>query len=151
MDIPLNSDGKFCFDISDKKKPTIFWEYRNPDESGFLYQSGNVKFWNNSGEHEASSKQMRILDGMTKQILQWINFNPEELKKIYNVSVGKNPNSLYFVPKEKSRMFKAIELTFTPDYNRLSQLKFIGQNDEETAITFNVQHMNQPLSAECKK
>lgn len=151
MDVPLESEGKFCFSIRDRQNPMIFWEYRKPDISGFLYENGKARLWNAQGEHALDGREMRFLSGMTDQILQWISFDPQKLKKIYEVSAGSSPDSLRFVPRGKSALFKAIELGFSASFDRLRQLRFIGPNDENTVITFNVQTMNRRLSEDCRK
>lgn len=151
MDVPLESSGKFCFSIKDRTNPLIFWEYRKPAISGFLLENGNALLWGAEGEHKITSHEKRFLHAVTGQIMQWINFDPEELEKTYTISKGPSSYSLRCVPKEKSHLFKAIELVFSDTFDRLKQLKFIGQEDEETTISFDVQTMNQPLSDACRK
>lgn len=151
MDVDLNSSGKFCFSIEDRKNPSIYWEYREPDVSGFIYENGHARLWTAKSGHTLSSQEMKLLGGMTDQILQWISFDPENLKKIYDVSHGDAQNSLLFIPREESHLFKGIQLTFSDNFDRLTQLRFLGQNGEKTDITFHIDSMNQPLSKDCRK
>lgn len=151
IDIPLRSSGKFCFNISDKNSPMIFWEYQRPDISGFLYKNGKAEFWTSDKSHTLSESEMGYLKSMTDQILQWINFDPTRLKKIYTIQKGEKPRSLRFEPHVKSRLFAAIELVLSEDMRRLDELSFYGKKGEVTTITFNVQTENKPLSSECKR
>lgn len=151
MDVPLESSGKFCFSIKDRTNPLIFWEYRKPAISGFLLENGNALLWGAEGEHKMTAHEKRFLHAITEQIMQWISFDPAQLKKKYTISQGESSYSLRCVPKEKSHLFKAIELVFSDTFDRLKQLKFIGQEGEITTITFDVQSMNQPLSDDCRK
>lgn len=150
MDVALESEGKFCFDISQNKNPMIFWEYRQPDISGFFLENGKAAFWTAKSGKTLSDSEMKSLKGMTDQIIQWINFNPEQLLGIYNVT-QLGPRSLKFEPKEKSRLFKAIEFTLSEDMLTLDQLAFHGQNDEITTLKFNVEKLNQPLPPACRR
>lgn len=151
IDVPLLSSGKFCFDIRKRQLPMIFWEYQKPDLSGFLYKDGKADFWTADKNHALSESEMGYLKSMTDQILQWVNFDPAKLGKIYVVSAGAKPRSLRFEPKEKSRLFSAIELVLSPDMDRLEELAFHGREGEVTTISFDVQGMNKPLSGECQR
>lgn len=151
IDVPLHSSGKFCFNISDRKKPAIFWEYQKPDISGFLYKDGKADFWTEDKTHALSESEMGYLKSMTDQILQWISFDPARLKQIYTIKAGSAPRSLLFEPKEKSRLFDAIGLTLSPDLRRLDELSFYGKKGEVTTIKFDVQTENKPLSQECRR
>lgn len=150
MEMALESDGKFCFDIRDRQKPMIFWEYQKPDISGFLYQNGQASFWTAEGGRTLSDSEMGFLKGMTDQILQWISFDPSRLEKIYTVTQT-GPRSLRFEPREKSRLFAAIELALSEDLMKLDSLAFHGKNGEITTILFDVEDLNKPLSEACRK
>lgn len=151
MDAALKSSGKFCFDIRDKKAPEIFWEYLTPDVSGFLYKDGKASFWTKDDKKTLSESEMGYLKSMTDQILQWISFDPERLRAVYNISEGQEPLSLRFEPKEKSRLFSAIVMRLSEDMTRLTRLVFEGRNGEATAIDFDVEAANKPLSEECRR
>lgn len=150
MDVALESEGKFCFDINEPKNPVIFWEYQQPDISGFYLEKGKAAFWTAKSGKTLSDSEMKSLKGMTDQIIQWINFNPEQLLAIYDVT-QLGPRSLKFEPKEESRLFKAIEFILSEDMLTLDQLAFHGQNGEITTLKFNVEKLNQPLPPACRR
>lgn len=151
IDVPLQSEGKFCFDIRNKHEPMIFWEYQKPDISGFVYRNGKADFWTADKNKALNESEMGYLKSMTDQILQWVNFDPAKLEKTYAVSGGSKPRSIRFEPREKSRLFAAIELVLSPDKDKLDELSFHGRNGEVTTISFNVQSANKPLSGECQR
>ena len=150
IDVALESDGKFCFDIRNREKPLIFWEYQTPDVSGFFLKDGKASFWTAKEGKELSESEMKALKGMTDQIFQWISFDPQKLLKIYTASKT-GPRTLRFEPLGKSRLFSAIEFTLTEDFQKLESLAFHGQNGEITNLLFNVETLNQPLSDACRK
>lgn len=151
MDVPLESSGTFCFSIKERTNPLIFWEYQKPAVSGFFLENGNVLLWGTDGEHEMTAHEKHFLHSVIGQIMQWISFDPKRLGKTYEISRGAAPNSLRCIPKEKTHLFKAIELVLSETYDRLTQLKFLGQQDEETTLFFDVQSINQPLSDACRR
>lgn len=150
MDIPLESSGKFCFSLQDRRQPMIFWEYRAPEVSGFRYTEGEAQLWLGTPAHQASSAEKRMLIGMTEQILQWISFDANQLKSRYHILPGSSDHSLKFVPLQESQLFTSVELTFSADYERIAEIGFTGKNDDATRITFNVQSINATLSDDCK-
>ncbi|WP_418765223.1 LolA family protein [Mailhella sp.] len=150
MDVPLESSGKLCFSLTERQK-IIFWEYREPERSGFRWVDGDVELWTGQDSRPASDAEKRFLNGMTDQILQWISFDPRRLKKRYHVSPGRMPLSLRFVPKEESALFSSIELTFSSDFSRIEELRFTGRQEDVTTIVFDAQRVNGELSEDCAR
>ncbi|WP_298067763.1 outer membrane lipoprotein carrier protein LolA [uncultured Mailhella sp.] len=150
MDVPLESSGKLCFSLTEGQK-FIFWEYRSPERSGFRWRDGTVELWTGQTSRPASASERQFLNGMTEQLLQWTAFDPQQLKKRYHIEPGATPLSLRFIPREKSELFAAIELTFSPDLARIAELKFSGQEQEVTTLRFNVQSQNSALSEDCRR
>lgn len=150
IDIPLRSDGKFCFDIRNRKKPMIFWEYQSPDVSGFRHEEGKTDFWIAGKDRVLSQSEIGYLNGMIDQILQWVTFDPKILGKTYAISAAGRPRSLKFVPKKESRLFSAIEMVLSRNMKRIDELSFHGKEGEVTTIKFDAQTINQPLSLECQ-
>ncbi|MCH5277108.1 MAG: outer membrane lipoprotein carrier protein LolA [Desulfovibrionaceae bacterium] len=151
MDIALESSGKLCFSLQNRRQPMIFWEYRAPDVSGFRYAGGEAELWLGTSAHQASSAEKQMLTGMTEQILQWVSFDTAQLKSRYQILPGSSDHSLKFVPAQESQLFASIELTFSDDYERIAELCFTGKNDDVTRIIFNVQSINTALSDDCKQ
>lgn len=148
IDVPLDSSGKLCFSLTDQQK-IIFWEYRKPERSGFRWVDGKVEFWTGQTPRLASDSEKHFLNGMRDQLLQWISFNPQQLKERYHVTAGHTPLSLHFIPKSKSLLFSSIDLTFSPDFSRIVELRFSGQEGDITTVVFNVQSVNRELSEDC--
>lgn len=151
MDIPLESSGKLCFSLQDRRDPMIFWEYRKPEVSGFRYTKGEADLWFSSSTRQASPSEKQLLNGMTEQMLQWILFDVDQLKSRYHILPGRSGHSLKFVPLQESQLFSFIELTFSVNYERITELCFAGKNDDVTCIIFNVQNINTSLSSDCER
>lgn len=153
MDIPLESSGKLCFSLQDRRRPMIFWEYREPEISGFRYADGEAELWVGAparqAAHQPAGAEKQMLAGISEQILQWVSFDPGQLKERYQILPGGSDHSLNFVPLRESPLFASVELTFSDDYERIAEICFSGKNGDATRLVFHAQSVNTTLSDDC--
>ncbi|MDO5536952.1 MAG: outer membrane lipoprotein carrier protein LolA [Desulfovibrionaceae bacterium] len=151
LDVPLTSSGRFCFSLENRKEPYVFWEYREPQRSGFALENDRAALWSGQDARAPSAAEKRMLDGMTAQILQWIAFDTESLRRQYEIRTGSSDLALLFVPRGESRLFSSIELVFVPDFSAIAELRFSGTDGGRTVIAFDIERRNERLSGDCRR
>lgn len=152
LDFPLRASGKLCFSIADKQRPYIFWEYREPEKSGFLFENGAAKLWTGEGgERVARAQEKRFLLMMVEEMLQWISLDPVKLKKKYSLTlVAGQARCLRLTPHKANPFFSYADLCFRPSLMQLETLRFVGKEGEKTVLAFAEGGVNKALSADCR-
>ena len=153
LDVPLISEGKLCFDISQVSSPFVFWEYRTPSRSGFLYENGDVCIWmRDDPAKDPAPSEKDFLNAMHREMLDWITFDHERIAKKYDLATRSVAERiLILTPRKKHPLFKNIELKFSEDFSTLSRIKLTGHEEDVTVLTFHPQSINSSLSADCRK
>lgn len=162
LDEPLDSSGVLCFSRpknaqtdtpSSIPKGRIFWEYRSPELSGFVYENGQGSLWvrDRSTIRPMQETEAAVFKTMAAHIMAWLEVRPDALRKLYAMTRLQDDGApgLRLVPRRRTGFFQTLEVRFTPDLRQVESLIFQEQNGDSTRLLFDKARINETRTPDC--
>lgn len=143
---PVESKGRFAF----KAPAQLRWEYLEPAQEGFILNNGGIIRWEGEkAEHTVLPVSANPLSAILgKQLLGWISFDLDWIRKDYTLSLDKNtPRTLILEPKTVplKEIIASLRISFS-DKGTASSVLVKEQSGSATLLQFTATEVNSPLT-----
>lgn len=145
----VRSEGAFVY----RRPDALRWEYRAPVASGFASANGKGIVWSKAGGLDSRSPlaERRELAALTEQILPWLTFDEEKLRREYILDVlAASPPTLRITPKSPVvRQFLAsVTITFAASGAVAEKVRIQEGSGDVTLLHFSKPAINTRIAEE---
>lgn len=142
-------EGSFVY----RRSGALRWEYSSPVVSGFAVANGKGIVWSGAGGLDSRSPltERRELAVLAEQILPWLIFDEEVLRREYMLDVlSASPPILRVTPKSPAvRQFLAsVLITFAPSGTVVKEVRIQEGGGDITLLRFSEPIINARISEE---
>ena len=136
-----------------RKPDALRWEYSAPVASGFAFANGKGIVWSKAGGLDSRSPlaERRELAALTEQILPWLTFDEEKLRREYTLDVlAAAPPVIRITPKNFTvRQFLAsLTITFMSSGAIAEEVRIQEGSGDVTLLRFSNPVVNVRVAGE---
>ncbi len=152
---PLQAAGYMCMQkATAAAENRLVWAYTAPQESGFASLGEKNYHWNGSIQQvkPALGPEGMALKTISEHIRAWVQVNPEQLQKLYDVQgyVQNETQFLLLKPRHEQQFFTQLTAKLSPQLDGVKELIFTEKNGDSMRIVFAEPTRNEALPAPCR-